>query len=106
MGGLETYFYRLEQTHEAGIPFTCFTLLRAYFKVANVLAFPLAFLSVGRWTFSSLSVLISSLCVLALADCSLLQSEKDQTLAFWGPFLKSCPSGPVSQPATRTSWPI
>lgn len=57
------------------IPLTCFTLLRAYFRVANVLAFPLAFLSAGRWTFSSLSVLISSWCESALADCSLLRMK-------------------------------
>lgn len=57
----------------ADLPLTCFTLLRAYFSVANVLAFPLALRSAGRWTFSSLSVLISSLCVSALADCSLLR---------------------------------
>lgn len=59
----------------ADLPLTCFTLLRAYFSVANVLAFPLALRSAGRWTFSSLSVLISSLCVSALADCSLLRAE-------------------------------
>lgn len=40
-----------------------------------MLAFPLAFLSAGRWTFSSLSVLISSLCVSALADGSRLRGE-------------------------------
>lgn len=59
---------------EAAVPFTCFTLLRAYFRVAKVLAFPLAFFSAGRWTFSSLSVLISSLWASALVDGSLLQS--------------------------------
>lgn len=67
---------RLDRPHPAGAPFTCFTLRRAYFKVASVLAFPLAFLSAGRWTFSSLSVRISSLCVSALADCSLLRRQR------------------------------
>lgn len=67
-----TDFYAFGSKTRPDLPFTCFTLLSAYFKVASVLAFPLAFLSPGRWTLSSLRVFISSLCVSALADCSLL----------------------------------
>lgn len=75
-----TCFTGCEQTCKVHIPFTCFTLRRAYFKVASVLAFPLAFLSAGRWTFSSLSVLISSLCASALADCSLLWNSRKKAI--------------------------
>lgn len=74
-------FLQVGTNVQADVPFTCFTLRRAYFKVASVLALPLAFLSAGRCTLSSLSVLISSLCVSALADCSLLQRERGQTSA-------------------------
>lgn len=75
MWGMWHLFLQAGTNTRADVPFTCFTLLRAYFKVASVLALPLAFLSAGRWTFSSLSVRTSSLCASALADCSLLQRE-------------------------------
>lgn len=55
------------------LPFTCLTHRRAYLSVLTVLDLPLLLFSDGKCIFSSLRVLKSSFCVLALADCSLLQ---------------------------------
>lgn len=54
-------------------PSTCFTQRSAYFRVFSVVDLLLCLLSAGRWSFSSFRVLITSFCVLALADSSLLQ---------------------------------
>lgn len=56
------------------LPFTCFTHRSAYLSVLRVLLLPLLLFSDGKCIFSSFRVLKSSFCVLALADCSLLQS--------------------------------
>lgn len=55
------------------LPFTCFTHRSAYLSVLRVLLLPLLLFSDGKCIFSSFRVLKSSFCVLALADCSLLQ---------------------------------
>ena len=57
------------------LPLTCLMHRSAYFSVLSVLDFPLLLFSDGRCIFRSFSVLNSSFCVLALADCSLLQGS-------------------------------
>lgn len=59
------------------LPFTCLIQRSAYLSVLTVLDLPLLLFSDGKCIFSSLSVLKSSFCVLALADCSLLQDPNE-----------------------------
>lgn len=60
------------------LPLTCLTHRSAYLRVLTVLDLPLLLFSDGKCIFSSLRVLKSSFCVLALADCSLLQGVHDK----------------------------